>query len=283
MFRTTLAVAVALASAGVIAPAVGHAADNTTQPAAEPEYTGRIVVRYEKGTDAAERDDLEEHAAREHGVDLEQAPAVDAHTDVLDAADPDKVEAVADEIAADPAVVSAEPAIRFRPTAVTPNDPYFPQQWNLGPNPGANVQAAWPTSTGAGQTAAVIDSGITCHPDLTGRLVSGYDFISDTNYSNDGTGPDADPSDPGDWTTSGECGSTVRPRSPPGTAPTSPASSPPPPRTAWVSPEPHSAPRCNPSAPSGHAAAPLTTPPRRSSGHRAPPSPGPRSTPPRHP
>ena len=42
------------------------------------------------------------------------------------------------------------------------------------------------------------------HPDLkrvaaAGRLLDGYDFITDTVTANDGDGPDADASDPGDW------------------------------------------------------------------------------------
>jgi serine protease len=45
------------------------------------------------------------------------------------------------------------------------------------------------------------------HPDLAGKLLPGYDFISDTRYSNDGNGRDADPGDAGDWTTAGYCGS----------------------------------------------------------------------------
>ena len=46
---------------------------------------------------------------------------------------------------------------------------------------------------------AVLDTGVRPeHPDLAGKLVPGYDFVSGTN-SNDGGGRDADPSDPGDW------------------------------------------------------------------------------------
>ncbi|MEO8385074.1 MAG: S8 family serine peptidase, partial [Betaproteobacteria bacterium] len=45
----------------------------------------------------------------------------------------------------------------------------------------------------------VIDTGRTSHPDLDGRLLPGYDFISDAIVANDGDGRDADPSDAGDW------------------------------------------------------------------------------------
>jgi subtilisin family serine protease len=53
---------------------------------------------------------------------------------------------------------------------------------------------------------AVIDTGITDHPDLTGRWVGGYDFIADMPTANDGNGRDNDPHDPGDWVTANMCG-----------------------------------------------------------------------------
>ena len=52
--------------------------------------------------------------------------------------------------------------------------------------------------------AAVIDTGIISHADLTGRTVSGYNFISDPVMANNGIGRTADPSDLGDWVTSAE-------------------------------------------------------------------------------
>ncbi|HSD66577.1 MAG TPA: S8 family peptidase, partial [Vicinamibacteria bacterium] len=48
---------------------------------------------------------------------------------------------------------------------------------------------------------AIIDTGILPHPDLAGRILPGFDFISDTKVANDGNGRDPDPSDPGDWVT----------------------------------------------------------------------------------
>ncbi len=52
---------------------------------------------------------------------------------------------------------------------------------------------------------AVIDSGVLpSHPELSGRLLPGYDFISDPIRANDGGGRDADPTDPGNWVTAAE-------------------------------------------------------------------------------
>lgn len=46
---------------------------------------------------------------------------------------------------------------------------------------------------------AVLDSGITVHPELKDQLVAGYDFVSDATKSGDNDGIDDDPTDPGDW------------------------------------------------------------------------------------
>jgi serine protease len=72
-----------------------------------------------------------------------------------------------------------------------------------------NAPAAWDVTTGTATTiVAVLDTGVRMdHPDLAGQFVSGYDMIGFGSNSsaqsvaiaNDGGGPDADPSDPGDW------------------------------------------------------------------------------------
>jgi serine protease len=81
----------------------------------------------------------------------------------------------------------------------TATDPQIDKQWHLNGAHGINVNAAWKRTNGdASVVVAVIDSGITAHPDLAGQTVPGYDFVSDTASSADGDGRDADPSDPGD-------------------------------------------------------------------------------------
>jgi serine protease len=99
----------------------------------------------------------------------------------------------------------AEPDRIVRPQMV-PNDPSYSSQWDLyEATAGINAPAAWDLSTGAGVTVAVIDTGYRPHADLAANVVAGYDFIATTAVSNDGTGRDADPSDPGDWTAANEC------------------------------------------------------------------------------
>ncbi|MEO8346719.1 MAG: S8 family peptidase [Betaproteobacteria bacterium] len=111
----------------------------------------------------------------------------------------------------------AIPDFRLR-TMLRPNDPYLAQgdQWNLQDPAitflaGIDVTHAWDITTGsASMVIAVVDTGIVPHPDLTGRVLPGYDFVSDPAYSNDGDGRDADATDPGDWTAARECGAKER-------------------------------------------------------------------------
>jgi len=84
-------------------------------------------------------------------------------------------------------------------------DPMMRLQWYLDSEYGVNATDAWKVTQGSPSiVVAVVDSGITEHPDLDDNIVAGYDFISSSRESRDGNGRDADPSDPGDYLTSGE-------------------------------------------------------------------------------
>ncbi len=119
-----------------------------------------------------------------------------------------------DKLLARPEVAWVEPNVRERRLQAAPNseDPYFSQQWWLQPAGGGNANApdarrrgvagfqnAWLRAGSAPVVVAVLDTGITAHPDLVGRTLPGYDFVSVVEYANDGNGRDPDPSDPGDW------------------------------------------------------------------------------------
>ena len=110
----------------------------------------------------------------------------------------------------DEAVQYADPVLRrfAQAPAPAPNDPLFDQQWNLTDSvSGINAQAAWSLQKGsASMTVAVVDTGVLPHPDLAGRLLPGYDFISDPSRSRDGDGRDANSRDEGDWMDAGDCG-----------------------------------------------------------------------------
>jgi serine protease len=113
---------------------------------------------------------------------------------------------ISGELVARGLVVSAEPDVMRTSTAV-PNDPRFSEQWYLQ-TPGSSTQgidlpSAWDITRGSSSVVvAVIDTGRLDHPELSGRLVDGYDFVSQTKNSKDGDGWDSDETDVGDWSES---------------------------------------------------------------------------------
>jgi subtilisin family serine protease len=83
----------------------------------------------------------------------------------------------------------------YRQAHAQPNDDGYARQWPL-----AQLAApeAWAITRGDETlTVAVIDTGYVDHPDLLGRLVPGYDFISDPANAGDDDGRDPDPRDAG--------------------------------------------------------------------------------------
>ena len=106
---------------------------------------------------------------------------------------------------ADSSVAYAEPDLLVHRMA-EPNDPEYAKQWDLfEATAGMNVPGAWASSTGAGVTVAVIDTGYVAHSDLAAQIVPGYDFISDVDNAKDGNGRDSNPADPGDASTTSDC------------------------------------------------------------------------------
>lgn len=86
-------------------------------------------------------------------------------------------------------------------SSVRVSDPYFGSQWHLYSQYSIHADYAWRYTRGKPSVVvAVLDGGITAHPDLDANIVDGYDFISDTAFSRDGDGWDANPQDEGDYT-----------------------------------------------------------------------------------
>lgn len=137
---------------------------------------------------------------------------------------------LARQLSADPDVEFAVPNGRARilsapndplygpaSTAVRPRGPAVGQWYLQAPDSelksAIHIEAAWQRQRGsASVVVAVLDTGVRFeHPDLGrsasgGRLLPGYDFVSDAVVANDGGGRDADPTDPGDWVSSAEAG-----------------------------------------------------------------------------
>ncbi len=159
------------------------------------------------------------------GRTLQAGAAVGERVQVVRAAGVDAT-TLARQLAADPDVLYAVPNGKKRIVAA-PNDPLYPAltgrpsgpdsgQWYLrAPDSviksAIDIEAAWLRTMGsANVVVAVLDTGVRFeHPDLgrvatAGRLLPGYDMVGDADVGNDGDGRDADPTDPGDWTTAAE-------------------------------------------------------------------------------
>lgn len=135
--------------------------------------------------------------------------------------------AVAARLANDPNVEYASPDLPVRAYQVPQDASYTTRLWHYYPptrnftannktvpaTGGANLEGAWAVTRGASTVVvAVIDTGVvSTHPELAGKLLQGYDFVSSdvgstsgvpANFvANDNNGRDADPEDVGDWVT----------------------------------------------------------------------------------
>jgi subtilisin family serine protease len=95
-----------------------------------------------------------------------------------------------------PGVLYAEPN-QWRRAYEVPDDLLYPRQWHYEQ---IHLAQAWELSKGASDViVAVIDTGIKPHPDLLPRLLSGYDFVSNSTNAQDFDGMDPDPTDRGGW------------------------------------------------------------------------------------
>ena len=98
------------------------------------------------------------------------------------------------------ASVALEPDIKMYPTATAPNDTNWTEQWSMQDSLESPYGISLPTARtyfsgplGAGVRVAILDTGITDHPDLPDNPIDwtnrGWDFVDS----------DSDPHDPGDY------------------------------------------------------------------------------------
>ena len=155
------------------------------------------------------------------GVPLSDGRVLDHHTQLIRSTSITSVELAA-RLSAQGDVEYAVVDAHMRALGA-PNDPYYGSgqtaitpavgQWYLrspsgdGAASSINAEAAWSITTGKSSVVvAVLDTGITRHPDLDSKVLHGYDFVSNVGQANDGNGRDGDPSDPGDGVTAADVG-----------------------------------------------------------------------------
>jgi thermitase len=149
----------------------------------QPPASEQVIVRHRAGLTAPERVELRADA----GTELDHALSL-TNVEVLDVTEGTRTAALR-ELRADPDVLWAEPnGIVHAQTT----DPAWSYQWalrNVGTTFDADIDAdeAWTVTRGSGVTVAVVDTGAQLdHPDLQGRLTSGYDFVNhDANPTDD--------------------------------------------------------------------------------------------------
>jgi thermitase len=157
------------AAAVVVVVAVAWGATGTALATGAP---NEIIVRFEPGLSAAERDAIRADA----GTALDRALPIGG-MQLLDVA-PDRSALAAERaLEREDGVLYAEPN-GTRRLFLRPNDPLFPQLWgmeNTGqvlgtpgtPDADTDAADAWDVAGGAGAVVAVVDSGVDAtHPDL---------------------------------------------------------------------------------------------------------------------
>ena len=208
---------------------------------------GGVIVEFTPGNEKTQGETEVPGKERVTDVDLTVGEKVADDAVLVELSEPvdvDTATRIADELEADPQVEWAEPDQFFftsnesdgsvqdptlaQTVSVPADSDYAGSQWNLWDDYGISVgdgnqsmTDAWVGPRGDGVNVAVIDTGVTPHPDLDGQLVDGYDFVSnpeklaavrqanappvafDGDYIDEATygalGRDDNPTDPGDW------------------------------------------------------------------------------------
>ena len=140
----------------------------------------RLLVKFKPGTSKNTQDEL----YKQNGVTMtEEISQIDVKILKVPESALDRVQ---EALSKHSSVEYAEKDWIFEP-ALIPNDPEFSKQWHLNT---INAASAWDTSTGSSSIPiAILDTGVDpTHPDLSSKLVSGYNFYNNNNNWSDTCG-----------------------------------------------------------------------------------------------
>lgn len=202
-----------LASQAVFANAPPSATSPTSLSAPD---TDRVIIRFRDNASPIAVDKVLKRMSTEKGERFQYVKTTQQRADVFKFGKRKKKaewDSLSTWLKSQPEVEYVEPDYILTkmdvPAPGVPNDAYLNYQWPLlDAASGINAQQAWGYTSGGGSVVAVVDTGVLPHTDLLPNLLPGYDMIADSMVGNDGNGRDADPTDPGDYVLSGECGST---------------------------------------------------------------------------
>lgn len=227
--RLGLALACLVGLAPTVSADSGHPRAPRVATASAADSEARVIVKYRadaaamKSASAARAPRQAAALGKRLGLTLSDGHVLGERTQSIRARGLSSA-VLAARLAAQPDVEWVEVVRRKTYSAVLPNDPLYPAgqtgsmpvagQWYLRAPDATLVSAtnaigAWSLTLGSPSiTVAVLDTGVRLdHEDLSGKLHPGYDFVSRTSNSVDGDGREADATDPGDWSTSGDsCG-----------------------------------------------------------------------------
>ncbi|WP_107310124.1 S8 family peptidase [Burkholderia metallica] len=114
---------------------------------------------------------------------------------------------IVENLAHEPEIEYAELNYRVHSLALGQVDGEQRNAWYLHDvDAGIRIDQAWRFTQGLpGVVTAVLDTGVTHHPNLMSRLLPGYNFVTDAFAAN-GSGRGSDAQDPGDWSDRDESG-----------------------------------------------------------------------------
>jgi len=142
---------------------------------------GRVLVKFKAGTTRA---GIDRATAAAGGRSLRLIPGIDVQ--ILRVASGQESAALR-ALRSSRHVAYAELDGSAAATATT-NDPYYMSQATTSLTQ-VHAQSAWDMTTGApGLVVAVVDSGVSAHPDLAGKLLSGWDYVNNDGDPTDDNG-----------------------------------------------------------------------------------------------